>query len=147
MEKKCLNCGYVRKASDIGPEYECPKCGAIYAKVEALLKKDAGKSDQKFSGEKGKTNKAINPPGKMAKGPDVKAKGEIQKSSATFQNSNEGKLIECPSCGNKVSKDATFCPKCGHPLKKTTQGMSGSGLFFLIVGAIIVAVIILSLML
>ncbi len=53
-------------------------------------------------------------------------------------------LINCSVCGNAVSEDADSCPKCGHPLKKTAKGMSGCGLFFLIVGAIIVAAIIIS---
>jgi len=53
-------------------------------------------------------------------------------------------LINCPECGAGVSKEAGSCPKCGHPLKKTAQGMSGCGLFFLIVAAIVVAVILIS---
>ena len=39
MGKKCLKCGYERQPSDIAPDYECPKCGAIYAKVEAHKQK------------------------------------------------------------------------------------------------------------
>jgi len=53
-------------------------------------------------------------------------------------------LKNCPSCGTEVSTDAVSCPKCGHPFKKTAQGMSGCGLFLLIVAAIIVAVILIS---
>lgn len=37
MGKKCLKCGYERQASDLCPDYECPKCGVIYAKIESLL--------------------------------------------------------------------------------------------------------------
>jgi uncharacterized membrane protein len=36
--KTCLKCGYLRRASDAGPEESCPSCGAIYAKVEASLR-------------------------------------------------------------------------------------------------------------
>jgi len=50
-------------------------------------------------------------------------------------------LINCPECGTEVSEDAKSCPKCGHPLK----AMSGCGLFFLIVAAIIVAAIVIGL--
>lgn len=39
MWKKCFKCGYERGKSDIAPKYECPKCGAIYAKVEAAIKR------------------------------------------------------------------------------------------------------------
>ncbi len=35
--KKCLTCGYERGLSESTPEYECPKCGRIYAKVEKAL--------------------------------------------------------------------------------------------------------------
>ena len=38
MGQKCLKCGYERQASDMAPDYECPKCGAIYAKVESALR-------------------------------------------------------------------------------------------------------------
>lgn len=38
MARKCLKCGYERTPSDdYAPDYECPKCGAVYAKVEAAL--------------------------------------------------------------------------------------------------------------
>lgn len=26
-------------------------------------------------------------------------------------------LIKCPECGKEISKDATNCPNCGHPIK------------------------------
>lgn len=40
MGKKCLNCGHERQPTDISPDYECPKCGAIYAKMEAALRSE-----------------------------------------------------------------------------------------------------------
>lgn len=42
MGKKCLKCGYERKPSDIVPDYECPKCGAIYSKVEIANQTEEG---------------------------------------------------------------------------------------------------------
>jgi predicted nucleic acid-binding Zn-ribbon protein len=36
MGKKCLKCDYVRVDSDRSPEDECPKCGALYSKMEKL---------------------------------------------------------------------------------------------------------------
>jgi predicted RNA-binding Zn-ribbon protein involved in translation (DUF1610 family) len=44
MGKKCLKCGYERMATDNAADYECPKCGAIYAKVEAAIKKKSNSS-------------------------------------------------------------------------------------------------------
>jgi uncharacterized protein YbjQ (UPF0145 family) len=37
MSKQCLKCGYVRKPTDQAPDYSCPKCQAVYAKVEAHI--------------------------------------------------------------------------------------------------------------
>ncbi|MCI5127289.1 MAG: RDD family protein [Candidatus Electrothrix sp. AUS3] len=39
IRKKCLKCGYVRKEGEIAQEYECPKCGIVYSKYEAALKR------------------------------------------------------------------------------------------------------------
>jgi len=39
MGKKCLKCGYERKELEVAPAYECPSCGAIYAKVEKALER------------------------------------------------------------------------------------------------------------
>ena len=46
--RKCLKCGYGRASSDVGPDYACPKCGAVYAKLEALQKAkvDAAEADK-----------------------------------------------------------------------------------------------------
>lgn len=41
MGNICKKCGYARKETDKAPDYECPKCGAVYAKVEARLKREA----------------------------------------------------------------------------------------------------------
>lgn len=42
----CKLCGYTRSINDTAPEYECPKCGAIYAKVEAKLQREEQKKRQ-----------------------------------------------------------------------------------------------------
>ncbi len=41
MGKECLKCGYVRSDVDSAPDYECPQCGVVYEKYEALLKRQA----------------------------------------------------------------------------------------------------------
>jgi uncharacterized membrane protein/predicted RNA-binding Zn-ribbon protein involved in translation (DUF1610 family) len=33
--KSCVKCGYVRQPADSAPDYECPRCGVVYAKAEA----------------------------------------------------------------------------------------------------------------
>ena len=39
--KTCLKCGYTRRPDDSAPEYACPKCGRVYAKVEQQMQKEA----------------------------------------------------------------------------------------------------------
>jgi uncharacterized membrane protein/predicted RNA-binding Zn-ribbon protein involved in translation (DUF1610 family) len=34
--RPCLKCGHVRQPGDAGPDFACPRCGAVYAKLEAL---------------------------------------------------------------------------------------------------------------
>ena len=38
MGRKCLSCGYERQETDVAPEYECPRCQRVYAKVEAAFR-------------------------------------------------------------------------------------------------------------
>lgn len=38
MTMVCVKCSYCRKPTDTAPDYECPKCGVIYAKAEAALR-------------------------------------------------------------------------------------------------------------
>jgi len=49
--KKCLKCGHQRTEADPGPEWGCPACGAVYAKVEAAMAarsaQDAGEAAQR----------------------------------------------------------------------------------------------------
>jgi predicted RNA-binding Zn-ribbon protein involved in translation (DUF1610 family) len=55
--KKCLKCGYERQASDVAPDYECPKCGAVYAKVEAQYTKNKETQELQSQGQKTKKTK------------------------------------------------------------------------------------------
>jgi hypothetical protein len=48
-------------------------------------------------------------------------------------------LIKCKECGNQISSDATACPSCGKPVKKTSATASGCL-------AVIIVVVILSVM-
>ncbi|MBU9720883.1 MULTISPECIES: zinc ribbon domain-containing protein [Bacillaceae] len=61
-------------------------------------------------------------------------------------------LRPCPECGHSVSNKAESCPNCGYPFivkqdfsEPISEYEEGSGLtFWGVVGAVIVAVIILS---
>jgi len=39
--KTCLKCGHIRLATEPPPDYACPSCGAVYAKLEALQRAQA----------------------------------------------------------------------------------------------------------
>jgi hypothetical protein len=41
MGKQCAKCGYIQPEGPGGFEPECPKCGAVYAKVEAAASEAA----------------------------------------------------------------------------------------------------------
>nr|WP_067285780.1 hypothetical protein [Marinobacterium profundum] len=45
--KQCLKCGYSRAEDDPPPSSQCPKCGAIYAKVEAHQAHQAQAADER----------------------------------------------------------------------------------------------------
>lgn len=35
--RHCRKCGHVRQRDDAGPDYACPACGGVYAKVQAVV--------------------------------------------------------------------------------------------------------------
>ena len=70
MGKKCLKCGYERKPSDIVPDYECPKCGAIYTKVEITKQTEQGylpKLRDAIKKEEGISFKYLRPDGQVTR--------------------------------------------------------------------------------
>jgi hypothetical protein len=51
MLQECPKCHYVRVPTDTAPDYECPRCGVVYAKVEAArgLRRDGDGSPMRTS--------------------------------------------------------------------------------------------------
>lgn len=43
MHPTCKSCNYQRQDSDLAPDYECPKCGIVYAKADKYIEKKAEK--------------------------------------------------------------------------------------------------------
>lgn len=62
----------------------------------------------------------------------------------TSKGSSYRSITQCPECKKGISNQSVLCPHCGYQIKKIAQGTNGCGLFLLIVGAIIVAFLILS---
>ena len=104
MGRKCLKCGYERLASDVAPEYECPSCGAIYAKVEAALNKSSSDSDLSDQ----EKIRAIKEKAAFDK------KSEKSTSEELPSSTKNPKLASCKTCGKEVSKTAKSCPHCGE---------------------------------
>jgi hypothetical protein len=48
-------------------------------------------------------------------------------------------LIKCKECGNQISSDASACPNCGKPVKKTSP--AASGCLVVIIVIVVLAVI------
>ena len=55
MSRKCPNCGYERKPTDLTPKFECPQCSVIYEKYEKALQSTSTQDEEKkrcpFCGE------------------------------------------------------------------------------------------------
>ncbi|MCK4821829.1 hypothetical protein KA005_39050, partial [bacterium] len=88
--KTCLKCGYKRTPDDFGPEIECPKCEAIYAKVAAAVKMAAKPK------------------------PDIDTKKNPQLAGGQERQTRNQEVTKCKKCKRTVSKTAKVCPHCGE---------------------------------
>lgn len=91
----CPSCGYERQPKDdeFTPQSECPKCGMIYAKAEALLKKKQQMAQDEDEGEL---------PG--AEAPPV-------------DDADEYETKKCPYCAETIKAEAIKCWYCGESLE------------------------------
>lgn len=60
---------------------------------------------------------------------EIKSCIRIRNAIEKEKQEQENKLITCPACGARVSKEAEACPQCGHPLK---EKKSNTGLYFIL---------------
>lgn len=76
----CLKCGYVRTAADhASPIDACPKCGAIYTKVEAALQARAAQDQARSAGGGGaRASVAADLAAKSSRDPTIDDVGLIQ---------------------------------------------------------------------
>ena len=89
MSKICKHCGYERQEIESVSEYECPRCGAIYIKVEAQLKRKA----EELLRQKEEIKK------------------ECQPVIARYNEQMENIQLDCNACKSKNSMKATKIPK------------------------------------
>lgn len=64
MSAPCPKCGYIRRPTDNAPEYECPRCGIVYAKYLKALHERAAAADHARTD----TPQPPGPPAGMPKG-------------------------------------------------------------------------------
>lgn len=106
----CPKCDYERQPEDEAPDYECPKCGVIYAKYRKV--------------------------GRVPEASKPKAAPEPPKEAITPPPApKNAKLAACRTCGKEVSKTAKTCPHCGE--EKPAPASGGSGCALVIIGGVI----------
>ncbi|MEE9510195.1 MAG: hypothetical protein V3V81_06845 [Candidatus Bathyarchaeia archaeon] len=91
----CPNCGYERQPRDdeFAPQSECPKCGVIYEKAEALLKKKQQEAQEE---DKVETSDEGAPPA---------------------DDTDEVATKRCPYCAETIKVEAIKCRFCGESLE------------------------------
>jgi len=101
----CLKCGYQRTPSDLGSEFSCPKCGAVYAKVEAAL------------AEKPRQQVVKQVPIGSVPSSNVNSQSALQEVvkpvTASAQVSKGPNEKFCSECAAVINAKAEICPKCG----------------------------------
>lgn len=102
MPKICKKCGYERQEVEKVSEYECPNCGAIYAKVEVRLKREAEellRQNEKIEKERQAAIARYN----------EQEEGKQAKNTASSQTKNI--QLDCSACKSKASMEAIKIPK------------------------------------
>lgn len=91
MGKICRKCGYERTSVDSTPDYECPKCGAIYAKVDLhFLRQRLEDRRRPKEGQHANVN---------------------ERKRAELEPTGERAL--CRECGKEINSEDSSCPHCG----------------------------------
>lgn len=103
--KNCLKCGYQRLPTDIGPDSACPKCGAIYVKVEVAL---AEKLRQQAE-----TQKTMGPVHESSADTHSASQEVPKPVSASVLGSKGINEKFCSDCAAVINAKAEICPKCG----------------------------------
>ena len=120
MSKVCPKCGYERRDSDDFPEWGCPKCGVVYAKVEAINKRD--KETPPHESRENADGGAVLPSiitnlKTIFGGAKQDTKRVLVKSSPSSASEVLDPHPPCPYCGEKLEtrpQRKKKCPHCGN---------------------------------
>ena len=101
MKKKCLKCGHEQEYGNMTPASDCPKCGAIYEKVESALKKEQILRKEQTLKEERALSKTETP------------------------NKSQADEKKCKQCAMMIPKKAKICPYCRKKIGLTTPATVG----------------------
>jgi predicted nucleic acid-binding Zn-ribbon protein len=120
MSKVCPKCGYERRESDDFPEWGCPKCGVVYAKIEAINKRD--KETPPHESRENADGGAVLP-SILANLKTIfsGAKQNVEHALANSLPSSAGEVSDlhppCPYCAERLEtrpQRKKKCPHCGN---------------------------------
>lgn len=106
----CPKCRYTRKPEDTAPDYECPQCGVIYAKVA----RPNPNPDQAPSTTR--SEPVTTQPVKPAPAPAPVLQPPANPEPTRPPIKTEPAPPRCKECSGRISPRASLCPHCGEPL-------------------------------
>ncbi|MBH0056266.1 hypothetical protein I6F65_04775 [Pseudoalteromonas sp. SWXJZ94C] len=123
MHPTCKNCNYQRQSSDLAPDYECPKCGVVYAKADKYIEKKAKNIQKELEVKKIKEQKE----NKMNRADKEKKRKETARKKVIIKNyiGKQDKANSLFQTDSIKMAEHNYYPK----IQNWSQGQWGCGAF------------------